>query len=110
MAGHLEEESGRLATCIAHDNFELADETPICKTLDSVEQEPETFSQANESPYMEVWRQGMIQEIDGLGANDTFTISELPHDSKALSARWVFKWKAFEHGEVTRAKCRLGRS
>ena len=33
------------------------------------------------------WRQALIQEIEGLVASDTFTISELPPDRKALTVR-----------------------
>ena len=49
----------------------------------------------------------MAKEIAGLVVNDTFTVSELPPGRKAISGRWVFDWKLSEHGEVTRAKCRL---
>ena len=107
LVGRMEEESGKLAAYVAHDQFVISEESPIGKKLDVVGKEPETFSQANKSPYKEVWRQAMIQEIEGLVANNTFTTSELPPGRKALTARWVFRWKRSEHGEVTRAKCRL---
>lgn len=34
--------------------------------------------------HKEVWRSAMIHEIEGLVANDTFTINEWPLDRKAL--------------------------
>lgn len=69
MVSRLEEESGKLAAFIAHDQFQLSRESPSGKKLDSVGKVPETFSQPNKSQYKEVWRQAKIQEIEGWVAN-----------------------------------------
>ena len=87
LVGRLEEESGKLAAYMAHDQFEISEESPIGKKLDVVRNEPETFSQANKPPYKKVCRQAMIQEIKALVPNDTFTIIEMPPYRKALAAR-----------------------
>lgn len=45
--------------------------------------------------------------MNGLIANDTFTLADLPPVRKAIPGRWVHKWRVNQHNKVVRANIRL---
>ena len=49
----------------------------------------------------------MNQEISALETNDTWEITELPPDQKAISSKWVYKIKFKPDGTVERFKARF---
>ncbi|XP_074293183.1 uncharacterized protein LOC141620135 [Silene latifolia] len=53
------------------------------------------------------WCDAMKHEIDALERNDTWKLTELPTDKKALECRWVYKIKYKSDGTVERLKARL---
>ena len=107
VSDRLDQESANLAANMAYDAFDLTDYSPIGKKVDHVGPEPDSYAGVRKSEFREAWMLGMLEEIEGLVANETFVESDLPPGRKALSARWLFKWKTDEHSLVTRAKCRL---
>ena len=76
--------------------------------IQDADPEPNTYAEANASQYAELWRRAMSDEFQGLLAAGTFALSGLvPEGNKILTARWIFKWKSDENGNVTKAKDRL---
>ena len=49
----------------------------------------------------------MRSEIQALEDNDTWELTELPSDKKALGSRWIYKIKYHADGSVERLKARL---
>ena len=48
----------------------------------------------------------MQEEIDSLTENETWTLSNAPHNRSVLRGRWVFALKRGPNGEITRFKAR----
>ena len=45
--------------------------------------------------------------MNGLKSNNTFVVTDVPPGRKPVGAKWVFKVKSNEFGEVTKPKARL---
>nr|GEV73945.1 ribonuclease H-like domain-containing protein [Tanacetum cinerariifolium] len=58
---------------------------------------PKTFWEASSIHH---WVNAMNKEIDALYENNTWKISELPSDRKAIGSKWVFKIKYKSDGEI----------
>ena len=67
---------------------------------------PLSERQARASPHSAQWIQGMLEEMQSLGDNDTFELVEKPPGIMVLGHKWVYKIKTNEAGEITRFKCR----
>ncbi|XP_074277644.1 uncharacterized protein LOC141601275 [Silene latifolia] len=66
--------------------------------------EPPTFKEA--IPNKE-WCDAMKSEIEALERNETWELTTLPPDKKALGCRWIYKIKYQSDGEIERLKARL---
>ena len=66
--------------------------------------EPLTFQEAVE---IECWRSTMEEEIHAIQKNDTWDLTTLPTNHKAIGVKWVYKIKRTAKGEVSRYKARL---
>lgn len=79
---------------------------PECNT---VLLEPNTFQEAMSGPDAEKWFAAMLDEINSLKVNGTWTlVARDPRlDPKAIPTRWVFKVKLTDKGEIERYKARL---
>nr|GEW89229.1 ribonuclease H-like domain-containing protein [Tanacetum cinerariifolium] len=66
--------------------------------------EPKTYWQACKDQH---WIEAMNNEMDALYRNDTWEITELPKDRKAIGSKWVFKIKYKSNGEIEMYKARL---
>ncbi len=75
--------------------------------LSDIEPEPETYSEAIESRYRNIWVQAMNAELAGLRNTNTFYPAEKPDDRKAIGAKWLFRWKTDQAGCVVKAKARV---
>lgn len=53
------------------------------------------------------WRKATIEEYQALQKNQTWTLSHLPSNKKAIGCKWVFKIKRNADGSVQRYKMRL---
>lgn len=69
--------------------------------------EPTTVEEAYESENASEWRRAMYDEILSHGENDTWTLTRLPSNRKAIKAKWVFKLKTNQNDEPMRYKARL---
>ncbi|KAL5755114.1 hypothetical protein ACOSP7_023334 [Xanthoceras sorbifolium] len=49
----------------------------------------------------------MASEIQALEANNTWTLTPLPHGKKPVGCKWVFKIKHKSDGTIDRYKARL---
>jgi hypothetical protein len=66
--------------------------------------EPKNFEQAIEQ---DCWRNAMEEEIKSIHQNETWEVTELPKDHKAIGLKWVFKVKRDATGKVVKYKARL---
>ncbi|KAA0045493.1 reverse transcriptase [Cucumis melo var. makuwa] len=66
--------------------------------------EPLNFEEALQN---DKWKIAMDEEIKAIKKNDTWELSTLPNEKKAVGVKWVFKIKRNEKGEVERYKARL---
>ncbi|GKE03885.1 ribonuclease H-like domain-containing protein, partial [Tanacetum coccineum] len=66
--------------------------------------EPKTYWQACKEQH---WIEAMNKEMDVLYGNDTWDITELPSDRKAIGSKWVYKIKYKLNGETERYKATL---
>lgn len=68
---------------------------------------PLTLEQALASPERQFWKQAINDELDSLGAHNTWDLTELPKGHKAIPVKWVFDVKRDVTGKVARFKARL---
>ena len=70
---------------------------------------PNTYDEAVNGPDRDAWIPAIMEEYASLVANNTWdkTLYNLPEGRKAMSCKWIFKWKTNEKGEKVRAKARL---
>jgi hypothetical protein len=66
--------------------------------------EPTSFAKAEHNPS---WRKAMMEEMDSIEENCTWSLIDLPPGRKPIGVRWVFKVKRDEHGAVSKHKARL---
>ncbi|XP_074283897.1 uncharacterized protein LOC141608440 [Silene latifolia] len=66
--------------------------------------EPPTFKEAIRDSK---WCAAMKDEIDALERNETWELTDLPYDKKALGCRWVYNIKYKSDGTIERFKARL---
>ena len=69
--------------------------------------EPQSIAEAYQSPQNQQWKTATEAEYRSLLENETWVLTELPTDRKAVGCRWVFKVKYKADGEVDRYKSRL---
>ncbi|KAL4387731.1 hypothetical protein GQ457_09G022020 [Hibiscus cannabinus] len=53
------------------------------------------------------WKKAVEEEIYALEKNDTWIVTDLPHDKKAIGSKWVFAIKYNSDGSIKRYKARL---
>lgn len=69
--------------------------------------EPKTFNQAMKSEHAKEWYDAMQEELNSIEKNETWELTDLPEDRKAVVSKWVFKLKMGEKGNIERFKARL---
>lgn len=67
-------------------------------------EEPTDYREALAAPE---WKQAMVEEMQAHKENDTWTLERLPAGKKLIGAKWVFKLKKNEAGEVIKYKARV---
>eukprot|EP00644_Phytophthora_capsici_P003159 jgi/Phyca11/103043/e_gw1.7.116.1 len=60
-----------------------------------------------DSPYCREWMQAMQEELHAISSNATWEIVDIPSDGNLITAKWVFKIKFDNKGELERFKARL---
>nr|GFA31851.1 zinc finger, CCHC-type [Tanacetum cinerariifolium] len=68
------------------------------------EEEPRNYKEASTN---KKWIEAMEIELDSINKNNTWTLTTLPPDQKAIGLKWVFKTKRDAKGNIIKYKARL---
>jgi hypothetical protein len=71
------------------------------------ERDPLTFEEAINCAHSKEWIAAMLEELNSLHENNTWSLERLPNGRKAIKCKWVFKTKRNEQGKIVRYKARL---
>ncbi|XP_046977607.1 uncharacterized protein LOC124543428 [Vanessa cardui] len=66
-----------------------------------------TVEDALSGPNAKQWKEAMDEEYKSLIENNTWEITTLPSDKRAIPCKWVYKVKRNENGETVKYKARL---
>lgn len=69
--------------------------------------DPETVTEALNSPDKSMWMKAMREEYESLVKNDTWTVVDLPQGQRVLDTKWVFKRKQDITENTQRYRARL---
>ncbi|CAI7872848.1 unnamed protein product [Closterium sp. NIES-54] len=69
--------------------------------------EPATLKEALESSDAKEWKKAMESELKSIEENGTWELVELPEGRKAITSKWLFKFKSNADGKIERYKSRL---
>ena len=75
----------------------------FCAIITSI-LEPRFYHEAVKDPK---WKEAMNAEIDALVSNNTWSLTPLPPNKKAIGCKWVYRVKYKADGSVERYKARL---
>jgi hypothetical protein len=53
------------------------------------------------------WKQAMVEELESIEENRTWSLVDLPKGQRPIGVKWIFKLKQDENGEVVKHKARL---
>lgn len=87
-------------------NNNYGDEIDELALIVNINSEPNTYKQAITSPQSQEWQKAMQAEVDELQNQNTWSLTELPHDKTPLKGRWVYKIKTDLNGNITKYKAR----
>lgn len=69
--------------------------------------DPSSVTEAVDGPNADDWKRAMDEEMNSHQQNSTWSLVTLPKNRKAIKAKWVFKTKLDEAGNIARYKARL---
>lgn len=69
--------------------------------------DPMTVAEAKGGPNANEWKLAMDDEIKSHAENNTWSLTKLPNNRKPIKAKWVFKTKSDDKGNIVRYKARL---
>lgn len=69
--------------------------------------EPSTVKEALRGENADEWQGAMEEEMASHRSNNTWSLVEIPAGRKPIQAKWVFKTKRNDNGEIVRHKARL---
>lgn len=75
--------------------------------LFTLDNEPRTLKDAEESDEWPKWKRAMDEELDALAKNTTWTLVSRPPNIRPIKNKWVYKVKLDPQGNVERYKARL---
>lgn len=84
-----------------------SDEEQVSTAMKAELVEPKTFREAMSSTQKNEWKNAMMEEIESIENNGTWTPTDLPSNRKSVGSKWVFKLKRDENGKIVRYKARL---
>nr|GFC92687.1 ribonuclease H-like domain, reverse transcriptase, RNA-dependent DNA polymerase [Tanacetum cinerariifolium] len=73
-------------------------------TLLLTEEEPRNYKEASID---KKWIEAMEIELDSINKNDTWILTTLPVNQKAIGLKWVFRTKKDAKGNIIKYKARL---
>ncbi|KAD7479843.1 hypothetical protein E3N88_02979 [Mikania micrantha] len=68
------------------------------------EEEPQNYKEVAKD---KKWVEAMQAELNSINKTNTWTLTKLPSDHKAIGLKWVFKTKRDANGEIIKHKARL---
>ena len=80
------------------------EDNQMMKTVDycyNVSAFPQTCQEAIQSPDSENRKVAMNEEMNSLLANDTFSLTRLPHGRTPVGGRWIYTIKEGVYGDIT---------
>ena len=87
--------------------FVAATKTTSSSRVSPLPPEPQTYHQAMQSEYKQEWQAAMLEEIESLLKNETWTFESLPSGRNTVKNKWVFRIKVKADGTIERFKARL---
>nr|GFA48382.1 zinc finger, CCHC-type [Tanacetum cinerariifolium] len=81
----------------------LIREYPIIYNLD---EDPQIYSEAMKSHDSSFWKEAVNDEMDSIIGNNTWILVDLPHGSKSIKSKWIFKRKLRVDGCIKKFKAR----
>nr|GEY60331.1 ribonuclease H-like domain, reverse transcriptase, RNA-dependent DNA polymerase [Tanacetum cinerariifolium] len=93
---HSEEEE-KATTSSTKNSRNRFDDTPV-------REEPRNYKEASTD---EKWIEAMEIELDSINKNNTWTLTTLPPNHKAIGLKWVYKTKRDAEGKIIKYKARL---
>jgi hypothetical protein len=72
--------------------------------LASIDGEPSSSEEAMKDQH---WKTAMLEELESIRENKTWSMVELPWGHHPIGLKWVLKLKRDEHGEVIKHKAHL---
>lgn len=79
--------------------------TNLCHDEEVLSDVPRTYTEAINSVNKEKWKNSIIEELNALQQNNTWTLVEKPPKTKVIGCKWVFRIK--EESTGPRYKLRL---
>ncbi|GKA36699.1 ribonuclease H-like domain, reverse transcriptase, RNA-dependent DNA polymerase [Tanacetum coccineum] len=76
-------------------------------TISSLRNSENRFDDTPEASKDEKWIEAMEIELDSINKNNTWTLTTLPTNQKAIGLKWVFKTKRDAKGKIIKYKARL---
>nr|KAJ0213553.1 hypothetical protein LSAT_V11C400214640 [Lactuca sativa] len=73
----------------------------------NIEECPKTFNEVMASRDVHFWKESIQDEIDSIMHKNTWVLSDLPPDCKALGCKWILKRKMKVDGTIDKYKDRL---
>ncbi|PNX86621.1 copia-type polyprotein [Trifolium pratense] len=70
----------------------------------STSEDPTTYEEAAK---LKVWREAIESEINAIESNETWYLTDLPKNAKAIGVKCIFKTKYNEKGKIEKHKARL---
>jgi hypothetical protein len=82
----------------------VLDKIPI---LLNIEEDPKTYEETMASRDAAFWKEAINDEMDSILSNNTWILVDLPHGSKPIGCKWVFRRKYNTDGSLQTFKSRL---
>jgi len=92
-----------------YQDLPLDDDLPTLHAFIStpVLREPRSYKEAMTTPQAKDWHQATNTELDSLLAKDVYKVVPLPHGTKAISSKFVYKAKLTPTGDIAKFKARV---
>lgn len=73
----------------------------------NIDEDPKTYGEAMASRDVAFWKEAINDEMDSILSNNTWILVDLPHGSKPIECKWVFRRKYNIDGSLQTFKAKL---